>query len=126
MLADNTVGRPRLAYNAMIVFVAILCMVVVGHDLLRTWEDRSHQIENTRREAANLAWAADQHAVAAFRLADTILTELAERVEADGAGAAQLDRLRQVMEQRLANSSALQSLGLLDETGTLIAYGNPS
>ena len=126
MLADNTVGRPRLAYNAMIVFVAILCMVVVGHDLLRTWEDRSHQNENTRREAAKLAWAADQHAVAAFRLADTILTELAERVEADGAGAAQLDRLRQVMEQRLANSSALQSLGLLDETGTLIAYGNPS
>jgi PAS domain S-box-containing protein len=113
------------AYGATIAVIAVLCVVVVGHDLLRTWQDRNHQLENSQREVANLVWAAEQHTNAAFLLADTILAGLAERVAIDGTDPPQLVRLRSLMAQRLANSPVLQSLSLIDEDGALIASGRP-
>ncbi len=113
------------AYGATIAVIAVLCAVVVGHDLFRTWQDRNHQLENSRREVTNLTWAAEQHAEAAFLLANTILTDIAERMTTDGMGQPQLERLRLLMAQRLANSPVLQSLSLIDEDGAVIAAGRP-
>src|SRR5271165_5980906 len=115
--------RRRLAYSATIAVIAVLCGVVAGHDLFRTWEDRDRQLENTDREAANLAWAAEQNAQAAFLLSSTILADLAERVETDGTGAPELDRLRLIMAQRLAASPVLQNLYVIGDTGMLLADG---
>jgi PAS domain S-box-containing protein len=100
-------------------------MVVVGHDLFRTWQDRSRQLESTRREAANLASAADRFAASAFWVANASLTALVERVEHDGTGPVQLERLRRVLEQRLKQSSVMQRISVIDATGVLIADGRP-
>jgi PAS domain S-box-containing protein len=121
--SGRAVDHQRWPYRATIAFISLFCVVVVGHDLLRTWDDRSRQMDSVRREVANLAWAADQHAGAAFRVADASLTALVERVETDGTGAAQLERLRRVLAQRLAHSLVLASLAVVDETGALIADG---
>ena len=105
----------RLPHSATIAFISIVCMLVVGHDLYRTWQDRSRRIDESRREAANLALAAEQHAEDAFRIASTSLTELVERVEFDGTGPAQMDRLRRLMAQQVANLPVLQSLDVMDD-----------
>jgi PAS domain S-box-containing protein len=119
------VGRLLSPYNATILVIAFLCVVVVGHDLLRTSEDRNRQLENTRREVTNLAWGADQHAEAALRLADATLTELVERVESDGAGPERHERLRRLMARQQTSGPVLLSLTFIDENGDLVVDGGP-
>jgi PAS domain S-box-containing protein len=113
-----------LAHGA-VMLIALLCAVVVGHDLFRTWEDRSHQLQSTRRQAANLAWAADQQAQAALLLADTVLADLVERVEIDGTGPGQRERLRHMLAERQASGRILLSLTVIDATGALVVDGGP-
>src|ERR1700722_9284600 len=103
-------GRLLSPYNATILVIAFLCVIVVGHDLLRTSEDRNRQLENIRREVTNLAWGADQHAEAALRLADATLTELVERVESDGIGPERRERLRRLMARQQTSGPILLSL----------------
>jgi PAS domain S-box-containing protein len=122
---SRAAGRSRSAYTATIAFISILCVVVVGHDLFRTWQDRSRQLESARREVANLSWAVGEHAEAAFLLADTTLIGLAERVKADGTGPDQIERLHLVMMRRVEASPVLQSLSVVDETGTILADSRP-
>jgi hypothetical protein len=70
--ARNGLGRRRSVHRVTIAFISILCVVVVGHDLYRTWQDRSFRLDETRREVANLALSSDQHVADAFRLATII------------------------------------------------------
>jgi PAS domain S-box-containing protein len=118
-------GSPRWASGATFAVIAVLCMVVVGHDMFRTWQDRNRQLENSRREVANLSWAAEQHTEAAFVLAETVLNGTRERVKTDGTGPSQLERLRLLMTRGLAVSTVLDSLSIIDADGRLIAAGRP-
>src|SRR5580658_2525741 len=124
--ATRAAARRWLANSATIAFISILCAVVVGHDLLRTWEDRSRELESTRREVANLSSAVGEHAEVAFLLASRTLSELAERVKTDGSGKEQLARLNRLMAQQVATSPVFQSLSLVDPTGRIIADSRPS
>jgi PAS domain S-box-containing protein len=116
--SGDAAGCQPWRYRATIALISTLCLAVVGHDLLRTWEDRSHQLDSSRRETANLAWAADQHAEVAFRDVDARLAALVERLEA--AGPMQLDGLRQVLARAAAHLPEVDGLGVVDETGILI------
>jgi len=122
---DRGAARLRLACGATTGIFIVICMLVVGHDLLRTWLDRHRQIENIRREVANLTLAADQQAEDVFQLTDTVLAGLAERVEADGTGPAQVDRLLRVMAARQLLTPALLNQAVIDEDGNLVAAGVP-
>jgi PAS domain S-box-containing protein len=121
----RTPDRRRLAHGATIALIAMLCVVVVGHDLFRTWENRSRQLESTRREVGNLSWAVGEQAEAAFLLANSTLAEIAERVNTDGTAPEQLERLRRVMAQRVLRAPVLQSLSVVGETGIIIADSRP-
>ncbi len=123
--SDRAVNHRRWPYPATIAFISIFCMVVVGHDLVRTWQDRSRQLESTRREAANLASAADKFVASAFWVANASLTALVERVETEGTEPLQLERLHRVLEQRLKQSSVMQDMSVIDATGVLIVDGRP-
>ena len=118
-------GRIRLLHSATIALISILCIILVSHDLFRTWEDRSRRLDESRREVANLALFAGQHAEDAFRLASSSLSGILERVEVDGAGPAQIERLRRVMAQRLSSLPILQSMAVIDETGISVVDGQP-
>jgi PAS domain S-box-containing protein len=126
--AENTRAAARrwLANSATIAVISILCAVVVGHDLLRTWEDRSRQLASTRREVANLAVASGEQAEDIFRLANTRLIGLGERVAKDGTGPEQLERLRGLMAQQQSSVPVLLIWSVIDETGTVIANGDLS
>jgi PAS domain S-box-containing protein len=126
MLSRSNAGRLRAArrrpaYSATIAVIAILCAVVVGHDLFRTWQDRTRQLESTQREAANLSWAVGQHAEAAFILAEATLTGLAERVKIDGTSPEALLRLHKIMVTWVAMSPVLHSMSVVDKSGNVIA-----
>ena len=59
-------------------------------------------------------------------MAGANLISLAERVEVDGMGQAQVERLRRVMARQLARSPSLQDLVVIDQDGTSIVDGRPS
>ena len=114
-----------MAYGTTVAFISILFVVLVGLDLFRAWEDRARQLDNTRREVANISWAVGEHAEAAFLLAETALTGLAERVNIDGTGPEQRARLHRLMAQWVTISPVLQSISVVDETGTIVADSRP-
>jgi len=118
-------GQTQWSYSATMAFISALCVVVVGHDLFRTWQDRNHQLENARREVANLAWAAEQHAEDVFRLASTRLIGLGERVAAEGTDPGQLERLRRLMAQQQSGVPTPLSWAVIGETGDLLTNGEP-
>jgi signal transduction histidine kinase/FixJ family two-component response regulator len=124
-LGGGGAHRTWLPRGVAIACIASLCVIGIGYDLYRTWEARSSEIEETRRDVANLTWSAAQHAEEAFRLADTSLIGLVERAEVDGVGPPQLERMRNVMALRMAASPILQALNLMDERGDVIASGLP-
>ena len=105
--------------------VLISCLAVLGHDAFRAWETRSVAIAQVRREAENLAWGGSQQAEGSFRLINAILSGLVERVQVDGIGTTQLERLRANMTNRLANVRLLEDLVLVDQHGVAVVDGQP-
>jgi signal transduction histidine kinase/FixJ family two-component response regulator len=122
-LSGIGVSRRRLGHGALISFIAVLCIVVVGHDLLRTWEARSRALEQSRRELENLTWSSSQHVEGVFGLVSTILAGLVERVETDGTDSVQLERLRRIMMQQRLSAPLLEDLLLVDATGGALVDG---
>jgi PAS domain S-box-containing protein len=121
-VADRRSWLPR---NVAIALISMLCIIAVGHDMFQTWESRSRQIEESRREVINLASSAARHAEDAFRLADTSLIGVAEQVEAAEPGPGQRERLRRLMSLLVANSSILSDLSVFDETGATVVDALP-
>ena len=122
---NGATGRRIGASSATIGFIAILCVVLVGHDLLRTWEDRSRQIGQTRREVANLAGAAEQQAQDVFRLANLRLAGLSERMRDEGLGPEALERLRRLVAAQQDDARLLdEHLTVIDANGTLLLDGS--
>jgi PAS domain S-box-containing protein len=119
------VERMLAARGAMIMIIAVLCAIVVAHDLFRIWEDRNRLLEDTGRQATNLVWAASEHAETAFRLADVTLIDLVDRVVREGTGPDQRERLRRLMRLQQTSGTALLSLAIIDETGALVVDGGP-
>jgi PAS domain S-box-containing protein len=117
--------RPKWRNNATIAVIALLCVVVVGHSLTRTWQDRTRQLQSAQREVANLSWAVGEHAEAAFLLAESVLDGLNERAMNDGTGPEQRPRLSEVMKERVARLPVLNSLSVVDPDGIIIADSRP-
>ena len=111
--------------GATIALILTLFIGLAGLELHQTWDGRSRDIEESRRDVVNLAWSAARHAEIAFRLADTILIGIAEQVENDGDGPVQRERLRGLTAAIMANTPSLEGLAVIDETGTLIVRGLP-
>src|SRR5271165_3936431 len=122
---SERVSRAVVPRDTMIALISVLCIVVLGHDLYQTWAGRSREIEVGRREAVNLAWSAAQNARDAFLLADVRLLDLVERVEAEGTGAPQLERLRRLMRLQIVTLPILQSLTLIDAAGNVVVNDRP-
>jgi PAS domain S-box-containing protein len=117
--------KQRLPRGAMIALIASLCVVMIGGDLFRTWNGRSRMIDDSRREAANLAGSSAQQVESAFKLATTPLIGLVERLETDGTEPAQLERLRRWMALQMTNSPILQGIAVVDEAGFTIVNSRP-
>src|ERR1700722_12812229 len=118
--------KQRLPRGTMIALISILCITVIGRDLYQTWNGRAREIKDSEREVTNLAWSSAQQTEGAFRLANASLIGMVERLEADGTGSAQLERLRQWMAMHMSISPILQGLTVIDEAGFSIVNAQPA
>ncbi|WP_198088823.1 sensor domain-containing diguanylate cyclase [Variovorax sp. E3] len=103
------------------VFVAIVCLGLVLLDGWNSWQARSAQLREMSVETQNLARSMAQQADDAFKLADTALVGIVERMEYETAGPAEVARLRELLAVRVAEMPQLDGLHVYDQDGNWVA-----
>ncbi len=109
----------------MTLFIFIMCAVLVGSDIWRSFTARSVQLGEVTTATANLARAMAQHADDTIKEADLVLSGIVERVRHDGTAPPVLERLHQLFSARLSELPQLDGLYLFDRNGELIASSSP-
>ena len=120
MLTTELAARRRTIKAIVISILALACATLVAVHLWTSWQARSLQLSNTRISSANTARALADQASSAFKMVDTVLVAMLDRIEADGLGPARKVALRSQMARHLAELPALQGLFVYDEAGRWI------
>ena len=81
---------------------------------------RTLELSNAAISAANTAHTLGSQANSTFKMADTVLVSLVDKVEVDGWSGVHRERLRALMLRQLADLPALQGLFLYGDTGRWI------
>jgi diguanylate cyclase (GGDEF)-like protein len=120
----DTVAHLRRRRRPIIrITIALIVLVNIALTAMLVWSSlnaRSLELENARISTANTAQALADQAQAAFKMADTILVGMVDRIENEGFSDAQAMRLRSVMAEHLADGPALQGLFIYDSEGRWI------
>ena len=112
--------RPSIAVRTM-AFVAAVCLALVGLDIWHSWESRTVLLEQMGVATSNLSRALAQQADDTLKQADTVLVGVVERIEHEGTGPAQVERLRRVLAAQVAELPQLDALHVYDQDGNWVA-----
>ena len=102
-------------------FVALVCLTVLGLDIRQIWMARDARLQRAETETANLARSLAQHAQDVLEGADITLRGLRGTVAEDGTDPAAMSRLSRRMHTRVAGQQQIQRLFLYDENGNWLA-----
>lgn len=118
-----TKARPS-AQRLAVGFMALVLLSLLGLDAWQIWTARDHVLREAHTDTNNLARSLAQHAESTVQEADTVLSDLVERVQIDGTGPAQLARLHRLMQTRTRELAQLHGLFLYDKNGNWLATAN--
>jgi len=110
--------RPLKAVTIALVLMACLMSVVVM--AWSGYHSRTLELAGASISASNTAHTLANQANSSFKMADTVLVSLVDKVEVEGWSAANMTRLRALMMKHMADMPALQGLFLYDEDGRWI------
>jgi diguanylate cyclase (GGDEF)-like protein len=117
-------GTSRITAVARL-FVLLVCLLLAAITGWNTWSARAIQLEEMNTATANMSRSLAQHADDTFKIADTALLGLSERLAEDGASPAALARLHNLLALRVAELTALKGIFIYDRTGRWIATSRP-
>lgn len=100
--------------------LAFACFALVALAAWSNWHARRLQLSNAEITTVNTARALADQAGATFKMADTVLVGLVDRIETDGWSSGQVDDLRSLMARHMKELPALQGLFIYDEDGRWI------
>jgi len=100
-----------------VIFVVFVCCSLIIVDGWRSWNAREFELREMNVATSNLAQGMAQHANDTFKLADAVLFGLVERIEHDGTGPLELQRLHQFLKARVALSPQFSGIYFFDEKG---------
>jgi diguanylate cyclase (GGDEF)-like protein/PAS domain S-box-containing protein len=109
-----------LPQTSLIAFVVLVCVLLIGLDGVRIWDQRLQRIEIGQRQAANLAIALEQHTEDTIRAADGALIGLVESIERDGTNDGAL-RSMQLFRAQVEVLPELDGFSAFDAAGNLMA-----
>ncbi|WAH55964.1 sensor domain-containing diguanylate cyclase [Pseudomonas silvicola] len=118
-----TKARPS-AQRLAVGFMALVLLSLLGLDAWQIWTARDHVLREAHTDTNNLARSLAQHAESTVQEADTVLSDLVERVQVDGTGPVQLARLHRLMQIRTHELNQLHGLFLYDKNGNWLATAN--
>ncbi|CAI0740403.1 Bacteriophytochrome cph2 [Serratia entomophila] len=103
------------------VFVIIVALTLVLFSGWQIWNAHQRDLSSAEHESANLARSLAQHADDTFMQVDGNLLDLTERLQTDGIGQPQLQRLQRVMQSQVENLPQLHGLFIYDSQGRWLA-----
>lgn len=107
-------------------FVVLTCLSLLAADAMRTWNARDIRLNEARVYASNVTRSIAQQAEDTFKEADLILSDVVERLETDGKGSANLQRLHGLLKARVAELPKLHGLFVYDADGRWIVNSQPT
>lgn len=113
-------ARSDWLHAGVVAFVLAVCLLLVGIDGWRTWQDRTRAIDEDRIETTNLATSLAQHAHDVVQAADAALFAVRAQAESNLELGRPLQRLQGTMMARVANLSVLHGLFIFDAAGQRI------
>jgi diguanylate cyclase (GGDEF)-like protein len=110
--------QKRPVTRVAILFFTLVCLSLGGMQAWSVYRARQVKLSETTTATANITQTMSEHAGNALNLADLLLSDLVERIEAEGhvAYAARLDRF---MADRVARNAVLADLAVYNEDGEL-------
>jgi diguanylate cyclase (GGDEF)-like protein len=104
----------------MLALVLVTCLACVAVMAWSGYHSRALELSNASISASNTAHTLANQANSSFKMADTVLVSLVDKVEVEGWSAATMARLRALMMKHMADLPALQGLFIYDENGRWI------
>lgn len=118
MNADNPA---RSLSRRALLYVALVCVAIVGVEVWREWTDHKAALVRTETEVRNLAASLRHHAEDTYEIADQAVTLVARTVPSSGLAGPDLQQVRDIMDATVATSGRLRSLHILDARGRVVA-----
>lgn len=104
--------------------ICTTCVCVVLLMAWQTWTARQKTFENIQTNSANLASALSTYTDGIFKQSEVMLLGLTERVEKDGIGPDQLERLRSIIARQMGALPQISSVSLYNAEGICIFSTN--
>lgn len=111
---------PWTARALAIVLMLVVCVSLIGMEVLNLRQARTVQLQDAERAVSNMTKALGQHADDTILETDTLLLGLVERLEVDGMELAVLERLQRLLQRRTAALVSLDGIYIYDNTGRWI------
>jgi diguanylate cyclase (GGDEF)-like protein len=115
--SDRNRRNPLLFFTA--VFVIVTCIGLIAMQALNSWHDCNVQLQETRVATINMAKTLSSNSENTFKLADTVLVDVIERLEQDGTGAVPLARLHTVLQMHTKEIPLLDGIFVFGEHGQM-------
>lgn len=106
-------------------FVVVVCLAIMALEGWRDWSERDQEFTRIKAEMTNLAKSLAQHVEDTFQLANAVLTEVVDRVEAAGAARSVMEAMEPVLAARIQPLQQLKSLTIYGEDGFVISCSLP-
>jgi diguanylate cyclase (GGDEF)-like protein len=106
--------------------LACFCLTLVALQAWSLWNSRQGELEDSATSTSNMARALASHAERSLKIADSVLTELVERVNQDGPGPLDSERMHARMARITSNSMEIQELFVYSADGMRLATSLPT
>ena len=120
MITSQLAAKRKSIQVVALSILVIAGIAVVAIHGLASWQLRRLQVNNAEISTANVARALADQASSAFKMVDTVLVAMVDRVEAKGLSDEDKDQLRSLMARHVKELPALQGLFIYDEEGRWI------
>src|SRR3712207_6003977 len=118
-------SAPRSSARGLRAFVLVVCLVILGLEGWRDWNERGHEIARISNEALNLAKSLTQHVQDTLELADGLLVDVVDRVETGGVLPTAIARLDVFLVERVQSLQRIKSLTVYGANGLVMSSSLP-
>jgi diguanylate cyclase (GGDEF)-like protein len=108
---------PKALSVGLIAFIFLVCVMLVSAIAWQLKQSADERLTNAKIDVNNIVRAAEQQAQDTLRQAESILSNLAERVENDEVSEGQRVRLSKVMASNVEATDGIQGLFIYDKNG---------
>lgn len=123
-IEKNRPGVARLKVRSAVTLLVAVCLSMAVIVIWQSWNSRQYHLHDKQVAMSNLAQTLASQAQASIKQADTLLFTLVDRLENEGGGPDQLNRLQRLLRAQRDELSQIHGLFVYDETGKWVANSN--